>query len=118
MRSSQRKELVPCSDGAGEIVAVGEEIKRWKVGDRVCPNFALDHVYGDMTEEIKATGLGGHVDGVLREYINVPGYVRAYSRGLHCTDFLLSLLCAFRTTCRMRRLPRFRKFFVVFDAFV
>ncbi|KAL4077499.1 hypothetical protein J3A83DRAFT_4388857 [Scleroderma citrinum] len=70
----QRKELVPCSDAAGTIVAIGDEVKRWKVGDRVCPNFFLDHVYGDVTEENKATDLGGHTDGVLREYINVPGY--------------------------------------------
>ncbi|KAG2143923.1 hypothetical protein BD769DRAFT_1420374 [Suillus cothurnatus] len=68
----QLRDIVPCSDGAGEIVALGEEVKGWKVGDRVCPNFALDHIHGDVTEEIKLTGLGGHIDGVLREYINVP----------------------------------------------
>ncbi|KAI5984595.1 hypothetical protein EDD15DRAFT_2375024 [Pisolithus albus] len=67
-------DLVPCSDGAGEIVAVGADVKRWKVGDRVCPNFALDHVCGDVTEETKATALGGNIDGVLREYINVPAH--------------------------------------------
>ncbi|KAJ8586615.1 NAD(P)-binding protein [Rhizopogon salebrosus TDB-379] len=68
----QKTGVIPCSDGAGEIVAVGQDVKGWKVGDRVCPNFALDHVYGDVTEEIKNTGLGGQIDGVLREYINVP----------------------------------------------
>jgi NADPH:quinone reductase-like Zn-dependent oxidoreductase len=71
----QLRDIVPCSDGAGEIVALGEEVKGWKVGDRVCPNFALDHIHGDVTEEIKLTGLGGHIDGVLREYINVPVHV-------------------------------------------
>jgi NADPH:quinone reductase-like Zn-dependent oxidoreductase len=72
---SQKTGVIPCSDGAGEIVAVGQDVKGWKVGDRVCPNFALDHVYGDVTEEIKNTGLGGQIDGVLREYINVPVHV-------------------------------------------
>ncbi|KAG2151112.1 uncharacterized protein EDB93DRAFT_1249602 [Suillus bovinus] len=68
----QEHDIVPCSDGAGEIVALGQDVKGWKIGDRVCPNFSLDHIHGDITEEIKLTGLGGHIDGVLREYINVP----------------------------------------------
>ncbi|KAG0706268.1 hypothetical protein DFH29DRAFT_1025035 [Suillus ampliporus] len=68
----QKTDIIPCSDGAGEIVAVGQDVKGWKVGDRVCPNFAVDHIHGDVTEEIKGTGLGGGIDGVLREYINVP----------------------------------------------
>ncbi|KAH7882062.1 hypothetical protein F5I97DRAFT_1817745 [Phlebopus sp. FC_14] len=69
---NQLSDIVPCSDGAGEIIAVGEDVKGWNIGDRVCPNFAIDHIHGDVTEEIKMTGLGGHIDGVLREYINVP----------------------------------------------
>lgn len=68
----QKSDIVPCSDGAGEIVALGQEVKGWKIGDRVCPNFALDHIHGDVTKEILSTGLGGHTDGVLREYVNVP----------------------------------------------
>lgn len=75
---SQKKNVIPCSDGAGEIVAVGEDVKGWKVGDRVSPNFALDHIHGDVTEAIKNTGLGGQIDGVLREYINVPAHVSLF----------------------------------------
>ncbi|KAF8130167.1 hypothetical protein EV363DRAFT_1432092 [Boletus edulis] len=70
----QKEKPVPCSDGAGEIVAVGRDVKGWKIGDRVSPNFALDHIHGDVTEAIKNTGLGGQIDGVLREYINVPAH--------------------------------------------
>src|SRR5437016_962761 len=28
---------VPLSDGAGEIVEIGEAVMKWKIGDRVCP---------------------------------------------------------------------------------
>lgn len=68
----QKSDVIPCSDGAGEIVALGQEVKGWKVGDRVCPNFALDHIHGSVTKDIVSTGLGGPIDGVLREYVNVP----------------------------------------------
>lgn len=66
-------------------MAVGEDVKGWKVGDRVSPNFAIDHIHGDATEAIKNTGLGGQIDGVLREYINMPAHVspRCYSFSIH-----------------------------------
>ncbi|EGN94655.1 hypothetical protein SERLA73DRAFT_162792 [Serpula lacrymans var. lacrymans S7.3] len=72
--SRQKKNIVPCSDMAGEIIAVGQDVQNYKVGDRVCPNFALDHIHGDPTQETQATGLGGAIDGVLTEYINVPAH--------------------------------------------
>ncbi|KAF9265743.1 NAD(P)-binding protein [Marasmius fiardii PR-910] len=61
-------ELVPCSDMAGEIVFVGEDVKGWKKGDKVCLNFAADHIHGDVTPEIQNTGHGGQVHGVLTQY--------------------------------------------------
>ena len=36
----QRLPLVPCSDAAAEVVAVGEGVTRFAAGDRVCPLFA------------------------------------------------------------------------------
>ncbi|KAI0077021.1 NAD-P-binding protein [Panus rudis PR-1116 ss-1] len=67
-----KPELVPCSDGAGEIIAVGEDVKGWKPGDRVLANFSLGHLFGDITSESKVTALGGDVDGVLTQYRNLP----------------------------------------------
>ncbi|KAK7019162.1 hypothetical protein VNI00_018194 [Paramarasmius palmivorus] len=62
------KDLVPASDMAGEIVAIGQDVKGWKIGDRVCANFYADHVAGDITPEIQCTGYGGQIHGMLTQY--------------------------------------------------
>ncbi|KAF8897949.1 hypothetical protein CPB85DRAFT_1229322 [Mucidula mucida] len=66
--------LVPCSDMAGEILAVGEAVTGWKAGDRVCANFTLDHIHGDLDGDIMATALGGFVHGVLTQYRAFPAH--------------------------------------------
>jgi NADPH:quinone reductase-like Zn-dependent oxidoreductase len=60
--------LVPLSDGAGEVVEVGEGVTRWKAGDRVVPTFFQDWPAGRLTPEVASLALGGACDGVLREY--------------------------------------------------
>ena len=46
--------FVPCSDGAGEIVAVGAEVQQWKPGDRVAgiffPNGWRGHLIFGITK--------------------------------------------------------------------
>ena len=61
---------VPFSDGAGEIVAVGGDVTKWKVGDRVCPIFMQGWAEGEVSAEAARTTLGGGSDwdGVLREF--------------------------------------------------
>ncbi|KAJ7207328.1 alcohol dehydrogenase superfamily protein [Mycena haematopus] len=61
--------LVPGSDMAGEIIAVGAEVNEWKVGDRVCANFLQAKIHKDSPT---AKGLGGPVHGVLTEYRTFP----------------------------------------------
>ena len=60
--------LVPCSDGAGNIVAVGKKVSEFEVGDKVCTLFNQKHQYGDITPRIIASGLGGGLDGTLRKF--------------------------------------------------
>ena len=70
--------LVPLSDGAGEIAAVGSGVTAWRAGDRVATSFFADWVDGPQTPERSATALGGAVDGVLAEAVVLParGVVR------------------------------------------
>ncbi|KAI1175267.1 hypothetical protein F4777DRAFT_335360 [Nemania sp. FL0916] len=71
--------VVAASDGAGEVVGIGEKVTRWQVGDRVAVLFHQEHLYGPVTPEAAGTGVGGVVDGTLRQYavFNEAGLVRA-----------------------------------------
>jgi NADPH:quinone reductase-like Zn-dependent oxidoreductase len=62
--------LAPLSDGAGEIVAAGGEVTKWKVGDRVCPNFAQGWIDGETSAEKAKTALGGGgvMPGIAQEF--------------------------------------------------
>ena len=60
--------LVPFSDGAGEVVAVGESVTKWKVGMRVMPIFMQGWLDGAVDFQKARTALGGDIDGVLREF--------------------------------------------------
>jgi NADPH:quinone reductase-like Zn-dependent oxidoreductase len=60
--------LVPFSDGAGEVAAVGEGVTKWAIGDRVCPIFMQGWIDGPVTYEKSKTTLGGDLDGCLREF--------------------------------------------------
>ncbi|KAJ7166962.1 hypothetical protein C8R46DRAFT_268148 [Mycena filopes] len=61
--------LVPCSDGAGEVLAVGSDVTGWKASDRVCANFIIDKVHNDAPNNL---ALGGAVHGVLTQYRSFP----------------------------------------------
>jgi NADPH:quinone reductase-like Zn-dependent oxidoreductase len=63
-----RMPLVPFSDGAGEVVAVGEAVTKWKTGDRVCPIFMQGWIDGEVEFKKAKTALGGDLDGCLREF--------------------------------------------------
>ncbi len=60
--------LVPFSDGAGEVVAVGEKVTKWKIADRVCPIFMQGWIDGAIDYRKARTALGGDADGCLREF--------------------------------------------------
>ena len=63
--------LIPASDGAGEVVAVGPGVSRVTPGDRVAPTFFQTWTDGPATPEKTQNALGGSVDGVLAESVVV-----------------------------------------------
>lgn len=64
--------LIPCSDAAAEVVAVGKGVDRFAPGDRVCPIFAQEWLAGEPERERLRSTLGGPLDGTLAERITVP----------------------------------------------
>jgi NADPH:quinone reductase-like Zn-dependent oxidoreductase len=60
--------IVPLSDGAGEIIAVGDQVTCLGVGDRVTPLFFPHWMSGDALGDERAVSTGLEVDGCLREY--------------------------------------------------
>lgn len=63
---------VPCSDGSGEIAALGEGVEGWSAGDRVVIPFMPTWLDGGFTQHHAARALGGAVDGLLREFASLP----------------------------------------------
>ncbi|HSD27021.1 MAG TPA: NAD(P)-dependent alcohol dehydrogenase, partial [Vicinamibacteria bacterium] len=59
--------LIPLSDGAGEVVLVGDGVTRAKVGDRVMAIFAQRWISGEPTKAKLLSALGGPLDGTLCE---------------------------------------------------
>ncbi|KAL9471970.1 hypothetical protein ACSS6W_009911 [Trichoderma asperelloides] len=61
--------VIPVSDAAGEIVEIGPNVQGFTIGDWVIANFNPVHLYGPMKDW--NGGLGGPVDGVLRNYLTI-----------------------------------------------
>ena len=76
-------QLIPLSDGAGEVVAVGPGVRRFKGGERVAAIFSQSWLGGAQVADVWETSLGGAIDGVLAEFqvfdeeglVTLPGHL-------------------------------------------
>ena len=66
------KRIVPASDGAGEVIEIGSDVKRLAIGDRVAAAFFPTWLDGPFAEEHHANALGGSLDGMLAEEVVLP----------------------------------------------
>jgi NADPH:quinone reductase-like Zn-dependent oxidoreductase len=62
-------DTIPCSDGAGEVVAVGGAVTRFQPGDRVIPTFF--QIWIDGAPPKNRAALGAPLDGTLGEYVSL-----------------------------------------------
>ncbi len=68
-RGALKRPLVPLSDGAGEVVAVGPGVRTLAPGDRVASSFFQRWVDGPWDPQMGGSALGGTIDGVLAEEV-------------------------------------------------
>ncbi len=64
--------VVPVSDGAGEVDAVGEGVDNWRPGDRVMGGFFRDWIDGPFDLGYHRAARGGSCDGMLAETVVGP----------------------------------------------
>ncbi|MDX2223142.1 MAG: NAD(P)-dependent alcohol dehydrogenase [Rhodospirillaceae bacterium] len=65
---------VPLSDGAGEVIALGEGVNSVKVGDRVVANMFADWVDGPWVPGLFAADYGNTRDGWAAERVLAPAH--------------------------------------------
>jgi NADPH:quinone reductase-like Zn-dependent oxidoreductase len=61
--------IVPCSDGAGEVIEVGHGVTRVQVGQRVAGAFFPHWIDGRTGPDKIRHALGGDIDGMLAEEV-------------------------------------------------
>lgn len=65
-------DFIPGTDGAGEIVELGEGVQPWSVGERVAVGSFVDWNAGELTPDRVARSRGVNYPGALSEYSTVP----------------------------------------------
>ena len=69
---AKKNNIVPTSDSAAVVLAVGAQVSEFKPGDKVCNTFFLDFEDGYISPEARQTSLGGLKDGPLAKYAVFP----------------------------------------------
>ena len=91
--------VVPLSDGAGEVAAIGDGVTRVKIGDRIAGCFHPRWFGGPIKPDYLTDRLGANLDGMLAEYavlseeplVHLPSHLSFEDLTMCCGDRLGSL---------------------------
>lgn len=67
-----KPDVIPFSDGVGEVVAIGSDVKGVTLGDRVAGSYFPYWVKGKLSWESMIQQFGCSMDGMLAEYAIMP----------------------------------------------
>lgn len=71
-QTSRADAVIPCSDGAGEVLEVAAGVSRFEPGDRVASAFFPNWIDGALTAQKIAGALGADSDGMLAREVVLP----------------------------------------------
>jgi len=74
VRGPMPANLIPLSDGAGEVADVGADVTAVKPGDRIAGLFMQSWIGGEIEPYHVESSRGGSIDGVLAEYVVFDEY--------------------------------------------
>jgi len=91
---------IPLSDGAGEVIAVGDDVDGFKVADSVVSTFYPQWLGGEMTPATKRDIPGESFDGYAREYVCMPAHAFTMAPPGYTHSEAATLTCAGVTAWR------------------
>ena len=91
---------IPLSDGAGEVIATGDDVDEFKVGDAVVSTFYPYWLGGEMTPPNRREIPGESVDGYAREYVCMPAHAFTKAPAGYSHGEAATLTCAGLTAWR------------------
>jgi NADPH:quinone reductase-like Zn-dependent oxidoreductase len=91
---------IPMSDGAGDVIAIGDGVDEFKVGDAVVSTFYPHWLGGEMTPATKRDIPGDNVDGYASEYVCMPSHAFTKAPASYTSLEAATLTCAGVTAWR------------------